>query len=56
MATIISLPSDPSHQEVQTALDRCAVYETVDVKSIDGLSGWTSCAMTSWEEDEEKEE
>lgn len=39
------LPFDPSDQEVQTALDLGAVYEAVNVKSIDRLSGWTSCAM-----------
>lgn len=42
------LPSDPSHQEVQAALDLCAVYETVDIRSINGFSGWTSCTFTNW--------
>lgn len=51
----MSLPFNPGHQEVQTALDRSAVYETVDVKSIYCLSGGTSCALASWEEDEEEE-
>ncbi len=41
------LPCDPSHQEVQTALDLSAVYETVDVESINSLSGRTSCAVAS---------
>lgn len=53
---IISLPFDPGHQEVQTALDRGAVYETVNVESVDGLSVYASCAVTSCEEDEEEEE
>lgn len=50
------LPFDSGHQEVQTALDLSAVYETVNVKSINGLSGWTSCAMASWKDDGEEQE
>lgn len=41
---------------MQTALDLSAVYETVNVESVDSLSGWTSCATANWEEDEEEEE
>ena len=41
---------------MQTALDRSAVYKTVDVQSVNSLSGWTSCAVASCKEDEEVEE
>lgn len=41
---------------MQTALDRSAIYKTVDVQSVNSLSGWTSCAVASCEEDEEEEE
>lgn len=56
MAAFIVLPFDPSHQEVETALNLSAVYETVNVKSINRLSGRTSCAVASWEDDGEEEE
>lgn len=48
------LPVDASQEEVQTALNLGAVYETVDVESIYSLSGWTSSPMTSWEPADEK--
>jgi len=53
----MNLPFDPSHQEMQTALDLRAVYKTVDVESIYCLSsGPFFCALASWEGDEEQEE
>lgn len=55
MAAFIILPFNPSHQEVETALNLSAVYETIDVKSIDRLSFRTSCAVASWEEEKEKD-
>ena len=49
------LPFYSRYQEMQTALDLSAVYETVYVTGINGLSVLTSCAKTCYEEDEEEE-
>lgn len=40
---------------MQASLDLGAVYETVDVESVHGLSGWASCPVTSWAKTEKKE-
>lgn len=55
MAAVIGLPFDPSHQEVQTALNLGAVYETVNVVSINGLFFLTPCTMACWENDKEEQ-
>lgn len=38
----VCLPLNPSHQEVQTALNLCAVNETVNVTCVDSLPRSTS--------------
>lgn len=50
------LPVNASHQEVQTALNRCAVNETVNVTCVDGLPTRTSSTNAGWEGDLEEEE